>query len=130
MEMPVSSQAGLRSLEAVQNVDYFSRVGKKLRKAAKDLDLHALSEQFAEFDRAETGYIKSYYLVNVLHRALPGLFTDTEMVGLQYELESLSYDGTVDYREFIRLFVGHEQSSKRGKDDKLKIDVKKDAYTM
>ena len=28
------------------------------------------------------------------------------MVGLQYEIESLSYDGTVDYQEFIRLFIG------------------------
>ena len=37
---------------------------------------------------------------------MPDLFTDSEMVGLQYEIESLSYDGTVDYQEFIRLFIG------------------------
>lgn len=35
-------------------------------------------------------------------------FSDTEMIGLQYELESLSYDGTIDYNEFIRLFIGEE----------------------
>lgn len=61
--------------------------------------------QFSEFDPGETGFIKSFYLVNVLHRQVPGLFTDTEMIGLQYELESLSYDGTVDYNEFVRLFM-------------------------
>lgn len=60
---------------------------------------------------------------------MPDLFTDSEMVGLQYELESLSYDGTVDYKEFIRLFMGLDQE-KKPKDEKLKLDVKKSAYTM
>jgi Ca2+-binding EF-hand superfamily protein len=89
-----------------------------------------MTAQFAEFDPGETGFIKSFYLVNVLHRQVPE-FTDTEMIGLQYELESLSYDGTVDYNEFIRLFMGQENpSSKKQKDDKLKLDVKKSVYSM
>ena len=69
-------------------------------------------------------------MVNVLHRHLPDLFSDSEMIGLQYELESLSYDGTVDYMEFIRLFMGQDKSSKKGRDDKLKLDVKKSVYSM
>ena len=89
-----------------------------------------LAQQFAEFDPGETGFIKSYYLVNVLHRQMPE-FSDTEMIGLQYELESLSYDGTVDYNEFIRLFIGEENPrSKKQRDEKLKLDVKKSVYSM
>lgn len=101
-----TSMAGGSDLESVQNIDFFSQVGRKLRKVGKGLDRHVISQAFAEFDHAEIGYIKAYYLVNVLHRHLPELFSDSEMVGLQYELESLSYDGTVDYNEFIRLFMG------------------------
>lgn len=53
------------------------------------------------------------------------------MIGLQYELESLSYDGTIDYNEFIRLFIGSQkQVSKKSRDDKLKVDLKKSAYSM
>jgi len=49
---------------------------------AADLDLRKLTRSFAEFDEAETGSIKSYYLVNVLHRQMADLFTDSEMIGL------------------------------------------------
>ncbi len=52
------------------------------------------------------------------------------MVGLQYELESLSYDGNVDYNEFIRLFISSEPTMKKSLDDKLKLDVKKSTYNM
>lgn len=52
------------------------------------------------------------------------------MVGLQYELESLSYDGNVDYNEFIRLFISSEPAMKKSKDDKLRVDLKKTAYSM
>lgn len=98
---------------------------------SKDIDKHEIGEAFAEFDHGDTGFIKVYYLVNVLHRQLPDLFTDSEMIGLQYELESLSYDGTVDYNEFIRLFMGSAESSKKGgRDEKLKLDVKKSVYQM
>lgn len=126
-----TSMAGMQNLENVQNIDFFSAVGKKLSKACKDFHAAAkLADKFAEFDEAETGSIKSYYLVNVLHRQLPDLFTDAEMVGLQYELESLSYDGNVDYNEFIRLFISSEPSMKKSRDDKLKLDVKKSTYNM
>lgn len=122
--------AGVTDLGSVQNIDFFAQVGQKLRRVSKGLDKHEISEAFAAFDHAEIGYIKAYYLVNVLHRHCPDLFSDSEMVGLQYELESLSYDGTVDYNEFIRLFMGQEKSSKRGRDDKLKLDVKRSVYSM
>ena len=56
---------------------------------------------------------------------MPDLFTDGEMVGLQFELESLSYDGTVDYGEFVRLFMAKEQASKRGRADLTELDVQK-----
>ena len=53
------------------------------------------------------------------------------MVGLQFELESLSYDGTVDYSEFIRLFMAQEKASKRGRVDMTELDVqKKSAHYM
>ncbi len=64
-----TSMAGMQNLENVQNIDFFSAVGKKLSKACKDFHAAAkLADKFAEFDEAETGFIKSYYLVNVLHR--------------------------------------------------------------
>ena len=56
---------------------------------------------------------------------MPDLFTDAEMVGLQFELESLSYDGTVDYGEFVRLFMAKEQAPKRGRVDMTELDVQK-----
>ena len=42
----------------------------------------------------------------------------------------MSYDGTVDYNEFIRLFMGQQKANKKGKDDKLNLDVKKSVYKM
>ena len=56
---------------------------------------------------------------------MPDLFSDGEMVGLQFELESLSYDGTVDYGEFVRLFMAKEQASKKGRADMTELDVQK-----
>jgi len=60
--------AGVQDLESVQNVDFFSKIGKKLSKTCSNMEMGALASKFAEFDEAETGFIKSYYLVNVLHR--------------------------------------------------------------
>jgi hypothetical protein len=49
-------------------------------------------EKFAQFDTAETGSIASYILINVLKHSYQNVFQDQTLLGLQYELECLSYD--------------------------------------
>lgn len=42
--------AGVQDLESVQNVDFFSIIGKKLRKTCSNMEMGALASKFAEFD--------------------------------------------------------------------------------
>lgn len=93
-----NTSAGFQSLENVQAQSFFMKVAKKMRKAAKSVDKHALIEKCREFDPAMTNQIQVYYFVSVLkHNLDDELFSERELVGLQYELESLSPTQTVDY---------------------------------
>ena len=124
------SVAGVQDLESVQGTDYFSLISKKLRASCRDEGVDELRKVFQQFDAAETGFIKAYYLVGAIKQYVEEAISDQELLGLQFELESLSYDGTVDYEEFIRLFLAPETTSKRLKDEKLKLDVKKSPYSI
>lgn len=83
--------AGFQNLESVQAQSFFTKVAKKMRKAAKQVDKQALIDKCREFDPAMTNQIQVYYFISVLkHNLDSDLFSDRELVGLQYELESLS----------------------------------------
>lgn len=103
-ESEMKSGFGFLSLEAIKNTDFFARVSKKIQKHAKTIDKYALLEKFREFDSAETGLIKASFLVQVLSHNLPHVFDQSDLIGLQFELECLSYDQTADYSEFIDIF--------------------------
>jgi len=45
--------------------------------------------------------IKGFLLINVLKHNYPKIFSESCLLGLQFQLECLSADGTVDYAEFI-----------------------------
>ena len=49
--------------------------------------------------------IHAYKLINVLKYNYPNVFDQNTLIGLQYELETLSYDHMVDYNEFVKLFL-------------------------
>jgi hypothetical protein len=49
--------------------------------------------------------IHAYKLINILKHQLPGLLDEQTLIGLQYELECLSYEHLVDYSEFVKIFL-------------------------
>ena len=78
-----NTSAGFQSLENVQAQSFFMKVAKKMRKAAKSVDKHALIEKCREFDPAMTNQIHVYYFVSVLkHNLDDELFSERELVGL------------------------------------------------
>ena len=46
-----------------------------------------------------------YLLINVLKHNHRSIFSDECLLGLQFQLECLSGDGTVDYEEFTKIFL-------------------------
>ena len=78
--------------------------------------------QFKNFDSSRTGYLQAYVLINVLKHNYPFIFTDDSLLGLQFQLECLSTDGSVDYQEFIKLFI--EDSGKNRTALEIRIDKK------
>lgn len=65
-------------------------------------------EKLQEFDKAETGLIKACFFVQILKHNLHNVFEESELIGLQYELECLSTDHLVDYSEFLELFIRNQ----------------------
>ena len=63
-------------------------------------DWKELVEQFKWFDQSVTGKVKIYHLINVLKYYLK-IFSEDTLKNLQFDLECLSGDGTIDYEEFI-----------------------------
>jgi hypothetical protein len=62
---------------------------------------------------------------------LPGLFDEETLIGLQYELECLSYDHMVDYTEFIKIFLQSQTNNKKlNAVGEMKLELKKSAYTL
>lgn len=69
-----------------------------------------LIELFSQFDRKGTGKIRIYHLINILKYNLSeqDTLTDELLGGLQFELEAISQDGTVDYLEFFEIFLAND----------------------
>lgn len=78
-----------------------------------------MQRQFKAFDVARTGVIKVYLLINVLKHNYPSVFSEDCLLGLQFQLECLSGDGTVDYMEFIQIFLEDVGKSKTAEEVKL-----------
>lgn len=52
-------------------------------------------------------------------------------MGLQYELECLTYDQSVDYAEFVNIFISEGNGVKKvGMVAELKLDLKKNSYSL
>lgn len=71
------------------------------------MDVSELKRRLRNFDTTEAGVVKAYDLVKVLQHAF-GCFTDDVLLGLQFQLENLNGDGTVDYEGFLQLFAEDE----------------------
>jgi hypothetical protein len=56
--------------------------------------------QIKRFDVSNVGRVKIYHLVNILKFYFKSFSEDT-LKNLQFDLECLSGDGTIDYEEFV-----------------------------
>ena len=74
------------------------------------MQIAELKQRMCTFDLVNKSIIKVYALVNVLKHAFGETFPDDALVGLQFQLKSLSFDGNVDYEEFIRMFFSNDDS--------------------
>jgi len=61
---------------------------------------------------------------------LPNVFDENTLIGLQYELETLSYDHMVDYNEFVKLFLQDSALKKSNAVGEIKLDLKKSSYNL
>jgi hypothetical protein len=64
-----------------------------------------LEKKCAAFDTSNTQNIKIYMIINILKHNFPNVFDSETLIGLQYDLERLSYDEEIDYKEFIKFFL-------------------------
>lgn len=103
----------------LRKTDYFSKVHQALRSAGLQVETHDLLQQFRDFDTAKTGSLKVYILINVLKHSYRGVFSDECLVGLQFQLECLSLDGTVDYEEFVKIFFENPTQSRGGAEGRV-----------
>mmetsp|Transcript_42490 Transcript_42490/g.65148 ORF Transcript_42490/g.65148 Transcript_42490/m.65148 type:complete len:290 (-) Transcript_42490:1577-2446(-) len=78
--------------------------------------------QFRSFDGARTGVIKVYLLINVLKHNYPQVFSEDCLLGLQFQLECLSGDCTIDYEEFTKIFL--EESGKAKPAHEIRLERK------
>lgn len=118
------------SLAELSKTNYFEIIQKKIRKSKKDIKLSFILKKLQDFDSGETGLIHAYKLINVLKYNLPNVFDENTLIGLQYELETLSYDHMVDYNEFVKLFLQDSALKKSNAVGEIKLDLKKSSYNL
>ena len=106
----------------LRKTDYFSKVHQEIRAKGCELDTQDLVRQFKAFDGARTGAIKVYLLINVLKHNYREVFSDECLLGLQFQLECLSGDGTVDFEEFTKIFL--EDTAKAKPAQEIRLDRK------
>lgn len=121
-QVPSEDETEPQSVAELRGTDYFRKVQHQLAAAGVELDAAGLVRQYKTFDGARTGYIKAYILVNVLKHNYPSVFSDDCLLGLQFQLECLSSDGTVDYEDFVKLFL--EDSGKAKPAHEIRVDRK------
>ena len=106
----------------LRKTDYFRKFHESLSTNGGVLDNQDLLRQFRDFDAARTGYVKVYQLINIVKHNHPNVFSDDCLIGLQFSLECLSEDGTVEYEEFIKSFLVETSSSKPATE--IRLDTK------
>lgn len=107
------------TLEELRSTDFFDKVQTRIRTAADTVDSLSLLRKLKAFDPTDSGKIAVYHLINVLRHNLSFIFDDELLIGLQFELECL--DQTVDYRQFMKLFIeGRPTEGKGGVEIKKK----------
>lgn len=109
------------SISELRKTDFFSEVHQAIGKTGAELDTSDLLRQFRDFDGARTGSIKVYLLINVLKHNHKDVFSDDCLLGLQFQLECLSGDGTVDYEEFTKHFL-EDATSKTKPGQEIRLD--------
>ena len=111
------------SMAELRRTDYFSKVHQEIRSTGVEVDAQDLMRQFREFDTARTGALKVYILINVLKHNYRSIFSDDCLLGLQFQLECLSGDGTVDYEEFCKVFL-EDSAAKAKPSQEMRLDRK------
>lgn len=106
----------------LRKTDYFTKVHQAIRATGITIDTSDLIRQFKTFDSGKTGVIKVYLMINVLKHNYPEVFSEDCLLGLQFQLECLSGDGTVDYEEFSKIFL--EDSAKGKPAQEIRLDRK------
>jgi Ca2+-binding EF-hand superfamily protein len=96
----------------LRGTDFFRKMEYQLSNAGIEIDLNSILNQYRAFDTSRTGFIQAYILINVLKHNYPSVFSDDCLLGLQFQMECLSADGTVDYQEFTKLFLEDSGKSK------------------
>jgi Ca2+-binding EF-hand superfamily protein len=89
-----------------------------MKRTGIEIDTQDLLQQFREFDGAGTGVIKVYLLINVLKHNYPAIFSDECLLGLQFQLECLSGDGTVHFEDFVKYFLEDTNRSKSAQESR------------
>jgi Ca2+-binding EF-hand superfamily protein len=111
------------SMAELRKTDYFSKVHQAIRSTGVEVDTQDLLRQFRGFDTAQTGSLKVYILINVLKHNYRSVFSEECLIGLQFQLECLSGDGTIDYEEFTKIFL-EDSASKAKPAQELRLDRK------
>lgn len=106
----------------LRSTDYFRKMEHQLSTAGVEIDVNSVLNQYKNFDASRTGFIQAYILINVLKHNYPSVFSDECLLGLQFQLECLSADGTVDYQEFVKLFL--EDSGKAKPAHEIRLERK------
>jgi Ca2+-binding EF-hand superfamily protein len=91
------------TMEELRSTDFFDKIQTKIRTAAGGIDSHLLYKKLKAFDPSDSGKVQVYHLINVLRHNMSFIFDDELLIGLQFELETL--DHTVDYSQFMKLFI-------------------------
>ena len=114
------ANSDVSSLSDLHKTPFFERCSSIAKQ--EGFSRQALVSKFETFDFERTGKIKIHHLVNVMKHNYGNLFSDDELKNLQFDLECLSNDETVDYKEFVS--VAFRTGKVDEKEDELMSHVK------
>lgn len=69
-----------------------------------EIDPVMIINKCKQFDTNDSGSIPVYALLNIIKNNNSGVFRSDVLILIRYELERLTYDGSVDYHTFINSF--------------------------
>jgi hypothetical protein len=76
-----------------------------------------------QFDTNDTGSIPVFVLINILKHNNSGVFNETFLAFLKCDLEGLTFDGSVNYRDFVESFSWEDGVKKQDNSHLQKIDA-------